>query len=64
MDRLCCFCLVFVMPSCHVRCLIVYITDLCPLSYFYNMDVIYMYAVFYCLCQNPTIIFESVSSKG
>ena len=57
--------------SCHfpivilgqVWCLVVSTPDLCPLSYFYNMDVIYMYAVMYCLCQNPTIIFEPVSSK-
>ena len=59
----------FVMSSCEivifplVSCLIVSIPDLCPLSYFSNMDVIYMHAVMFCLCQNPTVIFESVSSK-
>ena len=62
----------FVTSSCEVVtfplvswvwCLIVSISDLCPLSYFYNMDVIYMYAVMYCLCQNLTVIFEPVSSK-
>ena len=59
----------FVMSSCEVvtfplvSCLIVSIPDLCPLSYLYNMGVIYVHAVMYCLCQNPNIKFEPVSSK-
>ena len=59
----------YVMSSCEVvtfplvSCLIVWIPDRCPFSYFYNMDVIYMHAVMYCLYQKSTIILEPVYIK-